>query len=307
MFRYIGVNGRVIHDKETLNRIRSLAIPPAWTDVWICPSEHGHLQAVGRDARKRKQYKYHSRWREVRDSTKYHRMIAFGKALPKIRARIRRDLKSKQLTREKVLATIVRLLETTLIRVGNEEYTKHNRSYGLTTFRNHHVDVSGQKVSFYFRGKSGIRHAISVDDAHLARVVRRLRDLPGYELFQYYNGDGTLHSVNSTDVNDYIRDIAQDDFTAKDFRTWSGTVFAAGALCEFGDIKKAIESVAERLGNTAAVCRKCYIHPAVVDAHSAGSLMPALKADAPRRSRRGLSAEEAAVLGFLRKNGKLRR
>src|SRR5829696_5885414 len=255
-FTYVDTRKRPVRDKSTLARIRALVIPPAWKGVWICPDPRGHLQATGRDARGRKQYRYHPRWREVRDSTKYHRMIAFAKALPKIRARVQRDLKSKSLTREKVLATIVRLLETTLIRVGNEEYSKHNNSYGLTTLRNHHVNIAGPTLSFYFRGKSGVKHAISVDDAHLAKIVRRIRDLPGYELFQYCDVDGNLHSVNSTDVNEYLRSITAEDFTAKDFRTWAGTVLAAGALCGLHsyksaaeakrNIKKAVESVAEK-------------------------------------------------------------
>ena len=307
-FRYVGSDNRPIHDKETLNRIRGLVIPPAWRDVWICPLPEGHLQAVGRDARGRKQYRYHPRWREVRDSTKYDRMIAFAKALPKVRRRVQQDLKPKSLTRNKVLATIVRLLETTLIRVGNEEYSRQNGSYGLTTMRNHHVNIAGRKLNFYFRGKSGVKHAISVEDAHLAKIVKRLRDLPGYELFQYYDEEGNLRSVNSSDVNEYLREITGEDFTAKDFRTWSGTVLAVGALSDLDEyrtateakrnVKKAVESVAERLGNTVAVCRKCYIHPAVLEAYNNQSLVKRLKV---RTARRRLQAAEAAVLGFLEK------
>jgi DNA topoisomerase I len=281
-FRYIRPTGGVVRDSETLGRIRSLVIPPAWTDVWICPDPNGHLQAVGRDARGRKQYRYHPEWREVRDSTKFDRMAAFGKVLPKIRTRVSRDLRRSGLPKEKVLATIVRLLEITLIRVGNEEYSKQNNSFGLTTFRNHHVDVTGPKVNFYFRGKSGVKHAISVKDAHLAKIVRRLRDLPGYELFQYVNENGETGSIGSSDVNEYLRAITSEDFTAKDFRTWAGTMLAIEALCRCGpfttnkqakkNILEAVENVAQRLGNTVAVCRKCYVHPAVFEAYMEGRL-----------------------------------
>jgi DNA topoisomerase I len=283
-FRYIGPNSRVVRNAETLGRIRALAIPPAWTDVWICPLEEGHLQAVGRDARKRKQYRYHPRWREVRDSTKFDRMALFGKVLPGIRARVKRDLRRRGLPKEKVLATIVRLLETTLIRVGNEEYMKHNQSFGLTTLRNHHVDVTRAKVNFYFRGKSGKRHAISIEDPHLAKIVKRLRDLPGYELFQYVDEEGETRSIGSTDVNAYLREITGEDFTAKDFRTWAATMLAVEALskCEAftsqrqakRNVVKAVEVVAEKMGNTVAVCKKCYIHPRILEAYMAGSPTP---------------------------------
>jgi DNA topoisomerase I len=288
-FRYIGPKGRVVHDRETLARIRTLAIPPAWTEVWICPDPEGHLQAVGRDARKRKQYRYHPRWREVRDGTKFERMAAFGKVLPKIRRRLKRDLAKSGFPREKVLATIVRLLETALIRVGNEEYSKHNQSFGLTTLRNHHVDISGGTMSFYFRGKSGIKHSISVEDRHLAKIVRRIRDLPGYELFQYIDENQDTRSIGSSDVNDYLREITGEDFTSKDFRTWAGTVLAVEALCKCRpftsqnqakkNVAKVVEKVAGRLGNTAAVCRKCYIHPGVLEAYMDGTtLSPGEKA-----------------------------
>jgi DNA topoisomerase-1 len=282
-FRYIGPDGRPIRDKATLARIRSLVIPPAWRDVWICPTEHGHLQAVGRDARNRKQYRYHSRWRQVRDETKFDRMADFGKVLPKIRSRVKRDLALKGLPKDKVLATIVRLLETTLIRVGNEEYTRQNDSYGLTTLRNRHVEVTPTKVHFYFRGKSGIKHAISVTDPHLAKIVRRLRDLPGYELFQYMDEEGQARSVGSADVNDYLRQITGEDFTAKDFRTWYGTILAIDALSEYEpfsthtqakkNIVAVVQKVAEKLGNTVSVCRKCYIHPGVFEVYAQGTLM----------------------------------
>jgi DNA topoisomerase I len=281
-FRYFDVNGRLIRAPGTLARIRSLAIPPAWADVWICPLEEGHLQAVGRDARHRKQYRYHPRWRQVRDETKFYRMVDFGKLLPKIRARVKRDLAREGLPKEKVLATLVRLLESTLVRVGNEEYTRQNDSYGLTTLRNRHVDIAGAKLSFYFRGKSGRKHAISVTDPHLAKIVRRLRDLPGYELFQYVDELGERRSIGSSDVNEYLREITSDDFTAKDFRTWAGTVLAVEALCDCEafttqrqakkNINAAVEKVAEKLGNTVAVCKKCYIHPAVFETYEAGAL-----------------------------------
>jgi len=294
-FRYFGPDGRLVRDPATLARIKSLVIPPAWQEVWICPIEEGHLQAVGRDARHRKQYKYHSRWREVRDETKFHRMVDFGKVLPKIRHRTKRDLVRPGLPKEKVLATIVRLLETTLVRVGNEEYTKQNNSYGLTTLRNHHVDVSGAKVRFYFRGKSGVKHAISVTDSHLARIVKRLRDLPGYELFQYLDDEGQRRSIGSADVNEYLGEITGDDFTAKDFRTWAGTVLAVEELCKCEafetqrqaktNVVAAVEKVAERLGNTVAVCKKCYIHPAVIETYIRGSLRPAASATLARREK----------------------
>lgn len=305
-FRYVSPNGGAVVDAETLNRIRSLAIPPAWTAVWICPSPDGHIQAVGRDARGRKQYRYHPRWREVRDTTKFDRMAVFGKLLPKLRRRVKSDLALPGLPKEKVLATIVRLLETTLIRVGNEEYTKQNRSFGLTTLRNHHVAIQGAKVHFYFRGKSGKRHAISVEDRHLAKIVRRLRDLPGYEIFQYLDENGETRSIDSTDVNEYLREAMGEDFSAKDFRTWAGTVLAIEALCKSApctskaeakkNVVSAVERVADRLGNTVAVCRKCYIHPAVFDAYADGSLSSAFGS--------GGRTGERALIGFLHKVSK---
>jgi DNA topoisomerase-1 len=285
-FRYFDARGRLIRDANTLSRIRSLAIPPAWRDVWICPIDEGHLQAVGRDARNRKQYRYHQRWREIRDETKFYRMADFGKVLPRIRARVKRDLSSPGLPKEKVLATVVRLLETTLARIGNEEYSRQNQSYGLTTLHNRHVRVSGENVHLFFRGKSGRHHAISVRDPHLAKIVRRLRDLPGYELFQYLDETGERRSIGSADVNEYLREISGDDFTAKDFRTWAGTVMAIEALSACTpsktqrkakkNIASAVAKVADRLGNTVAVCKKCYIHPTVFEAYAEGTL--------PRRS-----------------------
>jgi len=307
-FRYRDPSGRIVANSDVLKRIRSLVIPPAWTDVWISTDPQGHVQAIGRDSRGRKQYRYHPRWRETRDSTKFHRLAQFGQTLPKIRARVSRDLSAGTLSQAKVLATIVRLLDTTSMRVGNEEYTRQNRSYGLTTLRDRHVEVRGKQVRFFFRGKSGVQHRISVEDRGLARIVRTLRDLPGYELFQYIDDDGSIQSIDSTNVNNYIRDVAGKEFTAKDFRTWNGTVIAATALCKMPpcssqaklkkDIVIAVESVAEHLGNTVAVCRNCYIHPALFDAYMAQTLTRELKNG---RRITGLSARECAVLHFLRK------
>lgn len=303
-FRYLDTRGHVIRNAQILQRLRRLAIPPAWTQVWISPNPDGHLQAVGRDVRGRKQYRYHPQWRQSRDENKYGRMVAFGKALPNIRRRVAQDLREKQLTRNKVLATVVRLLETTFIRVGNEEYAKQNDSYGLTTLRDRHVHVRGSQVQFFFRGKSGVKHVIDIQNARLAKIVRQLRDLPGYELFQYYDEDGELRSLGSADVNQYLRETAGDDFTAKDFRTWAGTMLAAEALQrgEFSTsrqaqkiVKAAIAEVATRLGNTVAVCRKCYIHPSILS----GYLEREFPSHGSSRNVRGLSAHESAVLSFL--------
>jgi DNA topoisomerase-1 len=309
---YVGADGRVIRDPDTLRRIKSLAVPPAWQEVWICPDPNGHLQATGRDAKGRKQYRYHPRWREVRDETKYDRMVAFAQALPRIRARIERDLSRPGLPREKVLATVVRLLETTLIRIGNQEYARRNDSFGLTTMRDRHVEVSGATLKFEFRGKSGIRHSVDITDRRLARVVKRSQDLPGYELFQYLDERGERRTIESADVNDYLRSISGEEFTAKDFRTWAGTVLAARALQEFEavdshaqakrNVVQAIESVAKRLGNTKAVCRKCYIHPAVINSYLDGSLLNVLRRRVGREMQQSLSRlppEEAAVLVLL--------
>jgi DNA topoisomerase-1 len=304
-FRYLAPDGSVARDPETLQRIRSLAIPPAWTDVWICPLAQGHIQATGRDARGRKQYRYHPRWREARDETKYDRMVAFGLALPKIRARVEADLALPGLPRPKVLAGVVRLLETTHIRVGNEEYARANGSFGLTTLRNGHVRVAGATLRFCFRGKSGIRHAVDLHDRRLARLVRRCQDLPGEELFQYLDDDGAPRDIDSDDVNAYLQEVAGAEFTAKDFRTWAGTVLAAWELrqCEPCTCKTqgqrrvvaAVEAVARRLGNTRAVCRKCYVHPAVIDAYLDGTLPREL----PAAATAGLTPEEEAVLVLL--------
>jgi len=312
-FQYVNTSGRRIRDAHELTRIRSLVIPPAWTDVWISPDPRGHLQAVGRDARGRKQYRYHAKWRVVRDETKYYRLIGFAEALPAIRSRTARDLRSSRLSREKVLAAVVQLLEKTLIRVGNDEYARDNRSFGLTTLRDGHVVVSGGKVRFSFRGKSGVAHDIHLDDRRLARTIKACRDLPGYELFQYLDENGERHSIGSADVNAYLKDISGEDYTSKDFRTWAGTVLAAQTLQEFEtfesdsqakrNIVSAVETVAKRLGNTKAVCRKCYIHPAILESYMDGSMVKVLVDRARRESRKtsDLSGAEAAVLGFLQR------
>jgi DNA topoisomerase-1 len=299
-FRYLHSDGTAVRDRPTLARIRALAIPPAWRDVWICPRDDGHVQATGRDARGRKQYRYHPRWREVRDETKYGRMMAFAKALPRIRRRVDRDLVLPGLPREKVLATVVRLLETTRIRVGNEEYARQNDSFGLTTLRERQVQVCGGKLKFRFRGKSGVQHYIQLADTRLAAIVRRMQDLPGEELFQYVGQDGDTRRVESADVNAYLKEISAEDFTSKDFRTWAGTVLAARALqalkpCESQteakrNVAQAIEAVAKQLGNTKAVCRKCYVHPAILESYMEGRLLEGFR----RRS------DEAGVLAVLK-------
>jgi DNA topoisomerase-1 len=311
-FRYLDARGEPIEDEATLKRIRSLAIPPAWTEVWICPQANGHLQATGRDARGRKQYRYHARWREVRDEVKYERMIKFGKALPQIRKEVDRALGLPGLPREKVLATIVYLLEATMMRIGNDEYARENKSYGLTTLRNRHVKIEGSQVQFRFRGKSGVHHDVKVQDRRVARIIQRSRDLPGQQLFEYVDQDGQPQTIDSSDVNDYLREITGEDYTAKDFRTWSGTVLAAIALREFEkfdseaqakkNVVRAIESVAEKLGNTPSVCRKCYVHPAVLDAYLDGTMIEGLLASAEQalaEELHELEPEEAAVLAML--------
>src|SRR4051794_13823038 len=257
-FSYRAPDGATINDAETWRRIRALAVPPAWTDVWICANPRGHIQATGRDARGRKQYRYHALWSQSRDEAKYERTIAFARALPRLRRRVTRDLRRRGLPREKVIAAVVRLLETTLVRVGNEEYARDNRSYGLTTLRNRHANVRGEGLKFSFRGKSGVKHTVGVRDRRLARVVRQCQELPGQRLFEYIDDDGTIQPIDSDDVNAYLRDAMAGDFTAKDFRTWAGTVLAARALQELEPTKKgvtqAIERVAASLGNTPAVC-----------------------------------------------------
>jgi DNA topoisomerase-1 len=313
-FDYLDAKGQPIDDEATLKRIKSLVIPPAWQDVWICPQANGHLQATGRDARGRKQYRYHPKWRTVRDEVKYERMINFGKALPQIRKEVDRALALPGLPREKVLATIVYLLEATMMRIGNDEYARENKSYGLTTLRNRHVKIDGSEVEFRFRGKSGVYHDVKVHDRRLARIIGRTRDLPGQDLFEYIGDDGQPHGVDSSDVNDYLREITGEEYTAKDFRTWSGTVLAALALQEFESVDseaqakknvvRAIESVAEKLGNTPSVCRKCYVHPAVLDAYLDGTMLEGLRALAEEKLVEDLHAlqpEEAAVLAMLQR------
>jgi DNA topoisomerase-1 len=311
-FTYVTAQNRAVRDKETLTRIRSLVIPPAWTGVWICPNARGHLQATGRDARGRKQYRYHPKWREVRDSTKYGRMIAFGQALPQIRRRTDADLRRDGLPREKVLAAVVRLLEKTFIRVGNDEYARENNSFGLTTMRDGHVRVSGSTVRFIFRGKSGVEHQLSLDDRRLARIVKQCRDLPGQELFQYKDEQGAVIDIGSGDVNAYLKEISGEEFTSKDFRTWAGTVLAAQLLREFErvdsaarakkNVVAAIEQVAKQLGNTRAVCRKCYVHPAVIDAYMDGTMLKTVAQRARAAKAVGkLTAAETAVLSLLQK------
>jgi DNA topoisomerase I len=310
-FDYRDSDGELIKDFPTLSRIKALAIPPAWTAVWICPFPNGHIQATGRDARGRKQYRYHPRWRETRDETKFDRMLTFSRALPRIRARVDADLRRHGLPRERVLAVIVRLLELTLFRVGNSEYSKANHSFGLTTLRNRHAAVSGNTIRLAFRGKSGVWNESRVSDRRLARIVKNCRDLPGQELFQYLDA-GDRHTVGSAEVNAYLREISGEEITAKDFRTWAGTFLAALALWELaqaaGDalpstLVRAVEQVSRHLGNTAAVCRKCYIHPAIFDGYLDGSLVKTLEARI-RHYQSGnierMSAEEGAVTAFLR-------
>ncbi|MFL5758626.1 MAG: DNA topoisomerase IB [Thermomicrobiales bacterium] len=311
-FRYVDANGERVTSERTLARIKSLVIPPAWTDIWICASANGHLQATGRDAKGRKQYRYHPKWRERRDQSKYDHMIAFGRALPSLRETVADNLAKPGIEREKVLAAVVRLLETTLIRIGNEEYARTNHSFGLTTLRDRHVDVNGSSVRFHFRGKSGIDHDVDVQDPKLARIVKRCRDLPGQMLFQYQNGDGERRPVTSGDVNNYLRSVTNENFTAKDFRTWAGTLLALESLCSVEpDVSESerkrilvqtIDEVAAQLGNTRAVCRKCYIHPAVIDAFLAGELPTGLcnvDFSQSASSQLGLSSSEQALLNFL--------
>jgi DNA topoisomerase-1 len=309
-FTYVGTDGKTIRDATVLNRIRSLAIPPAYADVWICPNPNGHLQATGRDARGRKQYRYHPKWREVRDETKFGRMLAFSEALPEIRKRVEQDLERPGLPREKVLATVVSLLECTCIRVGNEEYTKANRSYGLTTLQDRHVKISGSNLRFEFRGKSGKTHSVTLNDRRLARIVQRCQAVPGEDLFQYIDDDGTRQSIGSGDVNEYIKEISGQEFTAKDFRTWAGTLLAVAALSEVGawstqrqaksNVLRAIDSVAEQLNNTRAVCRKYYVHPAVFESYLAGTMADALKNGVKETVKSTLGDEEASVVRLLR-------
>jgi DNA topoisomerase-1 len=311
-FEYFDADGKAIRDEARLLRIRRLAIPPAYKQVWICPSPNGHIQATARDARGRKQYRYHERWREARDESKYDRMLVFGHALPKIRRRVNKDMGLDGLPQEKVLATVVNLLGRTFIRIGNEEYARENKSFGLTTMRNRHVDVKGAKLTFSFRGKSGVKHEVDVNDRRLANIIRKLQDLPGQDIFQYEDAAGEVRNVTSQDVNDYLQEITGEEFTAKDFRTWAGTVLTAMALNAQGpaenetqakkNIKDAIAAVATILGNTPTVCRKCYVHPVVLDAYLDGEMIEGLKQKteaALAENLDDLRAEEAAVMSFL--------
>ncbi|HEV7504143.1 MAG TPA: DNA topoisomerase IB [Thermoanaerobaculia bacterium] len=316
-FSFLDPQGQAVKDPKVVERIKKLAIPPAWTDVWICPRANGHLQATGRDARGRKQYRYHADWRSVRDETKFGRMIAFGETLPRIRERVDQDLSLRGLPREKVVAAVVKLLETTLIRVGNPEYAKQNNSFGLTTLRNRHVDISGSTLHFEFRGKSGKDHEVEIHDRRLARIVRQVRDLPGQKLFQYLDEDGDRQSISSEDVNDYLRATTGEDFSAKDFRTWGGTVLALSALLELGPcetekeagqaVVEAIKQVSSSLGNRPAICRKFYVHPLVIESYLEGSLTQSLgiaKGGRPNSSDdddpTGLGQLEGQVLKLLK-------
>jgi DNA topoisomerase I len=313
-FSYRGQEGLVLRDRHELERIYRLAIPPAWTEVWICPDPGGHIQATGRDAKGRKQYRYHARWEAVRNSHKYERILEFGRALPELRRRISQDMGRRGLSREKVLATVVHLLDTTLIRIGNASYARENRSYGLTTLRDRHVEVNGSGLRFDFKGKGGKVWRLRISDRRVARIVKSCQDLPGQHLFQYLGEDGQRHRVDSSDVNAYLREVTGQGFTAKDFRTWAGTVIAAMALGELEasdsqaaakrNLRRAIERVAGRLGNTPTICRKCYVHPEVVNGFLEGELLEQLKCKVESELRdeiEGLRPEEAAVLAFLQR------
>ena len=313
-FTYYDAKGKAIRDTDELARIRGIGIPPAYENVWICPQANGHIQATGIDARGRKQYRYHAKWREVRDRSKFEHVLSFGAALPQIRAAVAQHLRQRSLSRERVLATVVSLLEKTLIRVGNAEYAKSNESFGLTTLQDQHVDVKGARISFKFTGKSGKSWNLSITDRRIASVVKGCADIDGYELFKYVDENGTVHDVGSTHVNDYLREITGQDFTAKDFRTWAGTVLAAELLCEAAceetatqankTIVAAIDKVAGKLGNTRAICRKCYIHPAIFESYIDGSLagLAQLKATASQRTAlAALTGTELNTLLHLRK------
>jgi len=311
-FSYTGVDGRPIHDREVLQRIRGLVIPPSWTDVWICPTRDGHIQATGRDAKGRKQYRYHTRYRAVRDETKFDRMLVFSELLPRIRDRVEHDVALPGLPREKVLATVVWLLEKTLIRVGNDEYARENRSFGLTTFRNRHVAVSGYTMRFEFRGKSGIQRSVSIVDRRIARIVQHCQTLPGQELFKYVDDDGRRQDVDSGDINQYLRAVTSHDVSAKDFRTWAATMHAATLLRDMGpansereakaNVVRAVDQVAERLGNTRAVCRKYYVHPIIIEGYMEGAVAdrpPEPETTDRLRRTASLRADEVAVLQFI--------
>src|SRR5213079_2527037 len=308
-FKYLDTEGKRIRDEQRVLRIKRLAIPPAWTDVWICPSPTGHIQATGRDARQRKQYRYHERWREIRDENKFGRLADFAKALPQIRKRVDHDLKLPGLPRNKVLATVVRLLERTFIRIGNEEYARANKSFGLTTMKDRHVKMKGPRLRFRFRRKSGRQHEVDITDRRIAKIVSKCQDLPGQALFQYVSDEGEARDITSQDVNDYLREITNENFTAKDFRTWGGTVLATIALNAQGEfktkkqakanVKTAICAVAELLGNTAAICRKCYVHPGIVEAYLSGRQVFGFRDTIKNPDKTKLRAVESAVVTFL--------
>ena len=305
-FCYFDPAGQRITDPDEIKRINALAVPPAYTDVWICADPRGHLQATGRDARGRKQYRYHARWREVRDADKYSRLRDFARALPKLRRQLETLLAAPGFSRDKVMATVITLLDATLIRVGNTQYARDNRSYGLTTLRSRHVEINGSAILFQFRGKSGVEHQITVKDRRLARIIKRCQEIPGQNLFQYLDENGERHTISSSDVNAYLQTLTGADFTAKDYRTWAGSVLALSVLRQLqwepeSDAKRhvveMVKNVARQLGNTPAVCRKCYIHPAVLDGFLLGAL-----AELPRpRTRKGLRAEEVGLATFLEK------
>ena len=312
-FQFIDLNGKTIKDPKEIQRINSLAIPPAYEEVWICSKKNGHLQATGRDAKGRKQYRYHNLWREVSDQTKYHKMLAFAQTLPRIREQIDIDLALKGMPKEKILAALVQLLQLTLIRVGNEVYVKENKSFGLTTLRNRHVAVQGTKITFKFRGKSKQDHNISISHRRLAKIIQTCKELPGQDLFEYLDDSGQTTPITSTDVNNYLRSITNDNFTAKDFRTWAGTVAAVFALHEFPsyttetearkNIVQAVQKVSKILGNTPAVCRKSYIHPEVLHTYLDGSLRDTIEnciKKKPPKSIEALTQEEQAVFSFLK-------
>jgi DNA topoisomerase-1 len=315
-FQYLDPDGKRVRDPAVMERIRSLAIPPAWEEVWISARPRGHLQATGRDARGRKQHRYHPRWRETRDADKFDRVAGFGRVLPRIRRRVARDLGRDGLPKEKVVATIVRLLEMTYVRVGNEEYARENKSFGLTTLRNRHVDVRGASVRFLFKGKSGVEVAAGLTDRRVAGVIKRCEELPGQNLFQYVDAEGERRTVTSDDVNEYLREVSGGDFTAKDFRTWAGTLLAACALRDAAGfdsetearkkVVEAIDSVARKLGHTRAVCRRSYVHPVVIDTYMEGTIESALGIAMAKRPSR-LSADEAAVLSLLRRRTRRKR
>ena len=303
-FCYFAPTGQRMTDADEIKRLNSLAVPPAYTDVWICADPRGHLQATGRDARGRKQYRYHPRWREVRDADKYWRLRDFGRVLPKLRQQLDLVLAAPGFSRDKVMATVITLLDSTLIRIGNSQYARDNRSYGLTTLRSRHVEINGSAIRFQFRGKSGIEHQITVKDRRLARIVKRCQEIPGQNLFQYLDENGDRHTVSSSDINTYLQSLTGADFTAKDYRTWAGSVLALATLRELRwetepDAKRhvveMVKNVAKQLGNTPAVCRKCYIHPAVLDAFILGTL-----AELPKpRARKGLTPQEVGLAMFL--------